>query len=89
MQYSQWGAFPQSHGIAILKFLRKILKENKWEEFCDKCSKIERDLTKRPRSDEYDLLTQVLDDDENEALKKIKKAFVKDCDKDVYIAEKC
>ena len=88
MQYSQWGAFPERHGIAILKFLRKILKENKWEEFCDKCSKLERDTTKGPSYEEYDFLIPVQDDDEHEALEKIKKTFVKDEEKDVYIAEK-
>ena len=90
MQYCQWDGYPEGQGVTILNFLRKIMKENRWEEFCEKCSKLERDLTKGPSYEEYDFLIPVQDDDEHVALDKIKTTFVKDKDKekDVYIAGK-
>ena len=87
MQYCQWDGYPEGQGVTILNFLRKIIKENRWEEFCDKCSKLEKDSTEGPSDEEFDFLNPVKDDDEHVALEKIKKAFVKDDDKDVYIAE--
>ena len=88
MQYCQWDGYPEGQGLTILNFLRKILKENRWEEFCDKCSRLERDTTEGPSNEEYYFLDPVKDDNEYLALEKIKKAFVKHEDKDVYIDEK-
>lgn len=90
MQHCQCAGYPDGKGVDILKFLRKIIEENRWEEFCEKFSKLELDLTEGPEYEEFDFLGPVKDDDEHVALEKIKKAFVKDVKdkRDVYIAKK-
>ena len=87
MQFCNWDGYPEGQGVTILNVLRKIMKENRWIEFFCKCIKLERDLTEGPSNEEYYFLDPVKNDDEHVALEKIKKAFVKDDDKDVYIAE--
>lgn len=88
MQHCQCDGYPDGQGVDILKFLRKIMEENRWEEFCEKFSKLELDLTDGPKYEEFDFLGEVKYDDEHVAMEKIKKAFVKDDNKDEYIAEK-
>lgn len=88
MQYCQWDGYPKGQGLIILKFLRNILEENRWQEFCDKCSKLEIDLTEGPRDGESNFLEPIKDDYEETALEKIKTAFVKDDKKYEYIAKK-
>lgn len=89
--YNQIGGCIDGIGIEILKFLRKITEENKWEEFCEKCKKLKNDFN-HEKSDEERNKTRILKEFVDRVLRekndfefsKIKTNYVKDDNKDIY-----
>lgn len=86
MQYCQYDGYPAGQGLVILKFLRELVRDNKWDEFCAKCKTLNQDVTSGPTDEEFYLLSSILYvDDVNVALEKIKRAFV--CVDNVFVAK--
>ena len=92
MQYNQYDGHINYMGKEILKFLRKIMEENRWEEFVQKCKKIKNNLNEKRNDNEWsemelvnDIAEPILRDSINVAFSKIKTAYTKDDDKDMYM----
>ena len=91
MQYNRCDGYIEGIGKEILNFLRKVVEENRWEEFVEKCRKIKSNLNEERSDREWleilqieRLFISILMVETDVEYAEFKTAYVKDNDKDMY-----